>query len=91
MVDVKGKLDELQKALNSRPYLENYPTVQSFENHLDLWHNDLKRVFSAFQKGFEKCKYVDAKGEPAFLCTTCSEYHGFRRGCEWKVSGVEEK
>lgn len=44
-------LDELQKAVDNRPYLENYPNIQSFMNHLDLWHNDLKRLFSALQKG----------------------------------------
>jgi len=33
---------------------------------------------------FRSCAYVDWKGEPAFLCTTCQFNHGFKQGCAWK-------
>ena len=48
--------------------------IMEIEEHLEKLQNQL----------FLKCGYINWKGEPAFLCTVCPFYHGFKKGCVWK-------
>lgn len=39
---------------------------------------------------FEKCAYIDSDGKPAFVCTRCGHYHGFKKGCSWEEDRKKE-
>jgi hypothetical protein len=44
----------------------------------------IEDVDKLLDEAFRKCAYVDYNGKPVFLCSTCSFYHGMKKGCLWE-------
>jgi hypothetical protein len=92
----KNHLVELLLHVKNRPVLSLEKTYDTSLQEWEDWYGELVGKTQALalslakepalrKRLFKECAYIDMNGKPAYVCTTCRYYHGFKRGCEWKM------